>query len=238
MKKKNLTQSDLTQSDLTRPDLTQLDPDLKKQRFGINLIVRLSQHEQMALQLLQHALAIKLGQNGLFSIPPNAIHLTVMPLIWARNSEPHADKQTWQMIQQETREKLDLLFQNQAAFPLAKGEIKLFPNSIIVQFDYPNALKHIRTKLKQFACLKPVLKSDPSIAHITLFRFTEALCYPTVKNVIDTEKHRIRDMNFSITEVLLTKEIVYPSIEWELIQTYSLQEKDPLQQSPTSSQSL
>lgn len=203
--------SNKTQPNLMTPDrMTIPDHQIGQPTFAINFIARPGGATRHAFAEIQQRLAADLP-GGVFACPLDSLHLTVVPIIWARGTYDFDVRTWWADNAGEAIDELLSFTKESPGFTLTCAGIDVLPGAIVTRFNPNPALNALREKVHDCPTFKDMLVEKIDFTHVTVFRFKKELPFSSVTKVV--ERLAVPKAEWVIDHLTLCQETTYPSLQ-------------------------
>ena len=195
------------------------DERIGKSVFAINLQALPSQTDVSNTVTLQKKI-YSLVPSGLYTCPPHSLHISIFPIIWARGNYSVDPKQYWNDASVSVLSRLSEVTSNKNEICLIAKGIEVFDSAVVLKFEENGLIEELRTSIKTTEELKMLPKSQTTLTHTTLFRFTEVFDVSQLK--IRIAEIPVDEINWTISNIELNQEIEYPSLKKAIIKNFRL----------------
>ena len=198
---------------------TEIDRQIGQAVFAVNLQAKPDAACQETLATIQDAIAGRMPA-GVYRCPPEALHLTVLPIVWVRGDYGLDIRARWADVADEAVEDLNRTARAAPAFELAGARLEVSRAAIFLRFESPPALEALRDGLLAIGRIGPFIRHRPNIVHVTLFRFEAAMpLAPLAETVAAVE---LPDLRWKVDRLVLCNEEQYPSLRYNILATFDL----------------
>lgn len=197
---------------MTRDRLTVPDHQIGQPTFAINFVARPDGVALEAMALSQAALAADLPA-GVFTCPLDSLHLTVVPVIWARGTYDFDVRQWWESNAKAVADDLAQLARESGPFELKLKELDVLPGAIVARFEPSSTLDALRQKVHEHRTIKDVLVEKIDFTHVTLLRFEVEMPLFDLSKVV--ARHDVPRQMWSVDHLILCQEETYPSLVYQ-----------------------
>ncbi|MEQ8735596.1 MAG: hypothetical protein RIC29_11780 [Rhodospirillaceae bacterium] len=198
---------------------TAVDAHINQPTFAINFIAQPDGAFRQSLARMQQALAADMPP-GVFTCPLGSLHLTVVPLIWARGTYAFDVRQWWSDHLVTSVDFLEGLCDKSSAVTMICAGLEVYPSAIVLRFEPSPALIALRQQIFNSGKFDAVILEKPNFFHITLFRFEVAMPLSDIAGIVD--RHTQMPPNWTIDQLQLCQEDVYPSLQTKEIASFQL----------------
>jgi hypothetical protein len=197
-----------------------------------NVCIRPGPTAAAALTALQ-ASALRL-EPALLRVPEPALHANLAWLLPVHQEFDLPKDELWQRHGPQWTATLADAAARTSSFRLSYRHLVATSSAVITVADEPNRLSALRRELMPLLHL-PGSASAGDLAHITLFRYAKPLRDPAaLLHWAAATKFRL---DIEASELLVIRERVYPSLDYEILHRIALMPASPAQQPATNSRS-
>jgi len=202
-----------------RREQTEPDPRIGTQVFAINLQIIPAPKALQEIVQLQKKLAAELPA-GCFLCPSHSLHLSVLPVIWARGDYGADVRALWAATSRQIQNSLSEVLSRQKVFSLKADSIEGRAQAILLRLSEHQALFDIRRAAITLLERHGLAAAMPDLAHVTMFRFSQSFDLDLVHDVVS----RIEQppISWKVDRLLLMEEQTYPSLVSLQMAEYSL----------------
>ncbi|MEQ9446095.1 MAG: hypothetical protein RJS98_11055 [Rhodospirillaceae bacterium] len=198
---------------------TVADARINHPTFAINFIAQPDGAFRQSLAQTQQALAADMP-SGVFACPLDSLHLTVVPLIWARGTYAFDVRQWWSDHLVASVDFLANLTGTSSVWTMICAGLEVYPSAIVLRFAPSPELIALRQQIYNSDKFEAVILEKPDFFHITLFRFEAAMPVSGIAGIVD--RHTQMPPNWTIDQLQLCQEDVYPSLQTKQIASFQL----------------
>ena len=195
------------------------DKRIGKRVFAINLQALPSQTDVSNTVTLQKKI-FSLVPSGLYACPPHSLHVSISPIIWARGNYSVDLQQFWYDASVSVLSRLCEVTTNKNEICLIAKGIEVFDSAVVLKFEENGLIEELRKSIETTEELKMLPKSQMTLTHATLFRFTEV--FDISQQKIQIAEIPVDEINWTISNIELNQEIEYPSLKKIIIKNYRL----------------
>jgi hypothetical protein len=200
---------------------THMDSQVGLPTFGINLIARPRPLVSEKFSAIQDELSLAVPKGVLYRCPPSSLHLSVFQFVWARRiKESAADESVWSDHQNHIVERLNALACLADAFVLDRPCILAGASAVILRFDPSPMLEALRDDISAITALSHLSSNRPTIQHVSIFRYDQEVALNPIQHACNNV--HIPHLVWTIDELELVREKVYPSLDLDIIWTFRL----------------
>lgn len=187
-----------------------VDHQIGQPTFAINFIARPDGAIRHVFAEMQQALAADMP-DGVFTCPLDSLHLTVVPIIWARGTYDFDIQEWWAAQAKDVTKELSGLANESQAFTLTCAGIDVLPGAIVVRFNPNPTLNALRGKVHRCPTFKDMLVEKIDFTHVTVFRFERELPLSSVTKIV--ERYALPKAEWAVDRLTLCQETTYPSLQ-------------------------
>lgn len=195
------------------------DPQIGQPTFAINFIARPDGPFRQALAQMQRGLAAELPA-GVFTCPLDSLHLTVVPIIWARGAYDFDVRGWWDANEGRAIKELSGLVQQAEAFTLTFRGFDVLPSAIVARFEPHTVLNAMRDQIHHTSMFSDMLVEKIGFTHITVFRFETEVLLSDVTDVV--QRRAAHETTWTIDHLTVCLEEIYPSLRCTDIAEFGL----------------
>jgi CheY-like chemotaxis protein len=198
-----------------------MDSQVGLPTFGINLIARPRPLVSEKFSAIQDALSLAIPKGVLYRCPLSSLHLSVFQFVWARRiRESAADESVWSGYQNHIVERLNAVASSTDAFAVGRPRILAGESAVILRFDPSPVLEALRDDISSIAGLGGLSTNRPTIQHVSIFRYDQEVAVNPIQQACNNV--HIPHLVWTIDQLELVREKVYPSLELDVIRTFRL----------------
>jgi hypothetical protein len=201
-------------------DKTLVDCDVGLPTFAINLIARPTSSVRNKFSAIQDAISVAVSKGVLYRCPPGSLHLSVFQFVWARRVGGPAAESVWNSYQNHIIEGLEAVISSTDGFIVGRPSIDARESAVILKFDPSPVLEALRDGISSIAGLYRLSTNRPTIQHVSIFRYHQEVALQGIREACSNVS--IADPAWTIEELGLVRENVYPSLDLKLIRTFRL----------------
>jgi hypothetical protein len=197
-----------------------------------NVCIRPSPAAAAALAALQAR--VLRPEPALLQVPEQALHAN---LAWVLPVHQEFDRPKDELWQRHGPQWLAILADAAAktsSFRLTFRHLAATSSAVITVADEPNAFRALRRELVPLLRV-PGSASAGNLAHVTLFRYATPLRDPA--SLLQWAAATTFCLDIDVSELLVIKERVYPSLDYEILHRLPLAPATPAEQPATKSRS-
>jgi hypothetical protein len=185
---------------------------------GYNVHIELDPPTRSALEKIQRSLYQ--AEPGLLVCPPKALHVSVAWLL-AVHENYQVDKDSlWERNGGEWMAQLRRIAAESTAFRITYEHVVATDSAVIVLARPSEPANRIRQMIRERLRLPPETRNEADLVHTTLFRYRGQLSDPErfLAMIEDTRA----DATAEVEDLVVTKELVYPSLKAEVLERLPL----------------
>jgi hypothetical protein len=201
-------------------DKTRVDGHVGLPTFAINLIARPSPLVQQKFSAIQDAISLATSEGVLYRCPASSLHLSVFHFVWARRVGESSDESVWSENQNHIIERLNAMASVTDAFMVGRPYIVASESAVILRFHASPVLEALRDDISSIAGLSCLRTNRPTIQHVSIFRYQQEIPLHAIQEAC--RNIPIADPGWTIEDLRLVRENVYPSLHSDLICAFAL----------------
>ena len=180
---------------------------------GYNVHIELDSPSRSALEKVQQSLYQ--AEPDLLVCPPKTLHVTLAWLLAVHVSYPVDKDSLWERHAEEWMAQLRLIAAKSTAFRITYEDVVATDSAVIALARPSEPVNRIREMIRESLRLPPETRNEVDLVHTTLFRYRAPLRDPEefLARLEDTRA----DATAEVEELVVTKELVYPSLEAEVL---------------------
>ena len=166
--------------------------------------------------------ALEKVQQGLFQAEPNllacpkeTLHVSVAWLLAVHESYPVDKDSLWERHAEEWKAELRRIAAESTAFRITYEHVVATDSAVIVLARPSEPVNRIRQMIRERLRLPPETRNEADLVHTTLFRYRGQLSDP--EKLLATLEETSADATTEVEELIVSKELVYPSLEAEVL---------------------
>ncbi|MBE9557911.1 MAG: 2'-5' RNA ligase family protein [Proteobacteria bacterium] len=198
---------------------TEADGRLGQPVFAVNLQANPGGASRAAIVAIQDAVAAEMSA-GVFRTPPETLHLTVFPIVWARGDQGVDIRRTWAGISADFTRDLKRMADASPAFELRGARLDVMPAAIILRFEPSPALEALRERISAMRQPGGLATRRPNLAHMTLFRFETAMPLSPLAEAAAAQA--FPEPRWTVDRLVLSREKTYPSLQTAILAEFDL----------------
>ena len=195
--------------------LTQPDIRIGKPVFAVNLQAFPTGPALDSLCGLQSALFQAVAGRGIYMCPRDSLHLTVLPIIWARGSYKDRPDKVWNSVSKDVIRLLSRNVDRYLEFSITFDDVLVSEQAIYLRYSKTEKLDDLRRTLSNIIKDVDLEIGIPTITHTTLLRFNGELSLDDLEDGISNVS--VRPHEWTISSTALSIERRYPSLLLETL---------------------
>ena len=178
-----------------------------------NVHIELDARTKSSLGKTQQAL--KRAEPSLLACPPKALHVSVAWLLAVHASYPVSKDSLWEHHAPEWTMELNRIAAESPAFPIAYEHIVPTDSAVIALAEPTEPVNRIRQLIREHLRLPSETRNEADLVHTTLFRYRAPLSDP--ERFLAILEDMSAEAAAEVDELVVSKELVYPSLEAEVL---------------------
>jgi hypothetical protein len=159
--------------------------------------------------------ALKRAEPGLLACPPKSLHVSVAWLLAVHTNYQLCKDSLWERHAEEWKAELNRIAAESPAFRLTYEHVVATDSAVIALAEPTEPVNRIRRIIRERLSLPAETRNEAELVHSTLFRYRGMLSDPE-KFLAILEKTSART-TAEVDELVVSKELVYPSLEAEVL---------------------
>jgi hypothetical protein len=180
---------------------------------GYNVQIELDPLTRSALARTQQIL--HQAEPNLLVCPEETLHVSVAWLVAVHASYPAGKDFLWERHGEEWTAELGRIAAQSAGFRIAYEHVVATDSAVIALARPGEPVNRIRGMIRERLHLPPETRNRADLVHTTLFRYRGALSDP--ERLLATLEDASADATAEVGELVVSKEMVYPSLEAEVL---------------------
>ena len=180
---------------------------------GYNVHIELDLRTTSSLEKIQQSLYQ--AEPNLLVCPEKTLHVTLAWLVAVHVSYPVDKDSLWKRHAEEWMAQLRRIAARSAGFGITYEHVVATDSAVIALAQPSEPVNRIREMIHERLRLPVETRNDADLAHITLFRYRAALSDP--EKLLAMLEGTSADATAEVEELVVTKELVYPSLEAEVL---------------------
>jgi 2'-5' RNA ligase len=178
-----------------------------------NVHIELDPRSRSALGKIQQSLYQ--AEPNLLVCPPKTLHVSLAWLLAVNASYPVDKDLLWERHAEEWTAELRRIVAQSTAFRLTYEHVVATDSAVIVLARPSEPVNRIREMIRERLRLPPETRNEADLVHTTLFRYRGALSDPA--KLLAMLEDTSADATTEVEELVVSKELVYPSLEAEVL---------------------
>lgn len=159
---------------------------------------------------------LKRAEPNLLVCPQKTLHVSIAWLL-AVHASYQVDKDSlWERHAEEWTTELTRIAAQSTGFRITYEHVVATDSAVIALAQPSEPVNRIREMIRERLRLPPETRNEADLVHTTLFRYRGALSDPE-KFLAMLEEHMSADATAEVDELVVSKELVYPSLEAEVL---------------------
>jgi hypothetical protein len=160
------------------------------------------------------------AEPNLLACPRETLHVSVAWLLAVHASYPVPKDSIWGRYREEWTRELDRIAAQSTGFRIAYGHVVATDSAVIALAEPTEPVTRIRQMIREHLRLPPETRNEADLVHTTLFRYHGPLSDPEkfLAMLEDTSAEAAAEVD----ELVVSKELVYPSLEAEVLARFPL----------------
>lgn len=178
-----------------------------------NVQIELDPRTKASLEQVQQSL--KRAESGLLSCPPETLHISLAWLLAVHVDYPVAKDLLWERHGEEWTTEMARIAAESAGFRISYERVVATDSAVVALARPTEPVNRIRGAIRERIRLPPETSNRADLVHTTLFRYHRPLSNPgkLLAAVEDTSV----GASTEVDELVVSKELVYPSLELEVL---------------------
>ena len=168
---------------------------------------------------------LKQAEPGLLVCPATTLHVSVAWLLAVRVSYPTPKDSLWERHAHEWTAELRRIAADSEAFRITYEHVVATDSAVIVLARPTGPVNRIRRMIGERLSLPPETRNEADLVHTTLFRYGGALSDP--EQFLAMVEDGNANATSRVDELIVSKELVYPSLETEVLEHLPLTPRTP-----------
>jgi len=190
-----------------------VSPQWAKPSRGYNVQIELDHRTRSALEQIQQGLYQ--AEPNLLVCPPETLHVSLAWLLAVRASYLIDKDSLWERHGDKWTTELRRIAAQCTRFQITYEHVVATDSAVIVLAWPAKPVNRIRGLIRERLRLPPETRNEADLVHTTLFRYRGKLSDPEKFRamIVDTRA----DATTEVEELVVSKELVYPSLEAEVL---------------------
>lgn len=188
-------------------------------RFGHNLVgpttSRSNWTPRTRLSLEKIQWSLQRAEPNLLVCPPISLHVSVAWLLAVHVSYPVSEDSLWKRHGEEWTTELRHIVAESTGLRITYEHIVATDSAVIALAQPSEPVNRIREMIRERLRLPSETRNEADLVHTTLFRYRGALSDP--ENLLAMLEDMNADAITEVEELVVSKELVYPSLETEVL---------------------
>ncbi len=180
---------------------------------GYNVQIELDPRTKASLGQTQQGL--KQAEPNLLVCPQETLHVSVAWLLAVHTSYPVAKDPLWERHAEGWTAELNRIAAQSAGFRIAYERVVATDSAVIALGRPTEPVNRIRGMIRERLRLPPETRNGADLVHTTLFRYRGPLSDPA--KFLAMVEEAGADATAEVDELVVSKELVYPSLEAEVL---------------------
>ncbi len=181
---------------------------------GYNVQIELAPRTRSSLEKIQQSL--KQTEPNLLVCPQETLHVSIAWLLAVHASYQVSKDSLWERHAEEWTIELTRIAAQSAGFRVSYEHVVATDSAVIALAEPTGPVNRIREMIRGRLRLPSETRNEADLVHTTLFRYRGALSDPA-KFLAKLDKDMSTDATAEVDELVVSKELVYPSLEAEVL---------------------
>jgi len=178
-----------------------------------NVQIELDPRSQASLEKTQQAL--KRTEPTLVACPRQALHVSIAWLLAVHASYPVPKDSLWERHGEEWTTELNRIAAQSTGFRITYEHVVATDSAVIALAEPTEPVNRIRRMIRERLRLPSETRNEADLVHTTLFRYRGPLSDP--EKFLATLEDTTAEAAAEVDELVVSKELVYPSLEAEVL---------------------
>jgi hypothetical protein len=178
-----------------------------------NVHIELDPHTKASLGKTQQSL--KQAEPTLLVCPQETLHVSLAWLLAVHVSYPVAKDSLWERHGKEWTTELDRIAAQSLSFRIAYERVVATDSAVIALAEPTDPVNRIRRMIRERLRLPSETRNEADLVHTTLFRYGGPLYDP--EKFLAMLEDTSAEVEVEVEELVISKELVYPSLEAEVL---------------------
>ena len=178
-----------------------------------NVQIELEPRTRAALEKIQRSL--RKEEPGLLVCPRETLHVSVAWLLAVHAGYPVSKESLWERYGQDWTTELARVAAESAGFRITYEHVVATDSAVIALAGPAEPVNRIRGLIRDHLRLPPETRNEADLVHTTLLRYRTPLSDP--EKFLATLEDTVTDATAEVDELIVSKELVYPSLEVEVL---------------------
>ena len=180
---------------------------------GYNVHIELDPRTRSSLEKIQQSLYQ--AEPNLLVCPEKTLHVSLAWLVAVHASYPVAKDSLWERHGEEWMAELRRIAAQHPGFRITYEHVVATDSAVIALAQPSEPVNRIREMIRERLRLPAETRNEADLVHTTLFRYGGALCDP--EKLLAMLEDTSVDATAEVEELVVSKELVYPSLEAEVL---------------------
>jgi 2'-5' RNA ligase len=163
---------------------------------------------------------LKRAEPNLLVCPKETLHVSIAWLLAVHASYPVAKDSLWERHAEEWTAELARIAAGSRGFRITYEHVVATDSAVIALAWPTEPVNRIRKMIRERLSLPPETRNKADLVHTTLFRYRGALSDPG--KFLAMLEDESADATTEVDELVVSKELVYPSLETEVLESLPL----------------
>ena len=168
---------------------------------------------------------LKRAESNLLVCPGETLHVSVAWLLAVHASYPAPKDSLWERHAHEWTAELHRIAARSNAFRITYEHIVATDSAVIALARPPGPVNRIRRMIGERLSLPPETRNEADLVHTTLLRYGGSLSDP--EQFLAMVEDESANATSEVDELVVSKELVYPSLETEVLERLPLAPRTP-----------
>jgi hypothetical protein len=155
------------------------------------------------------------AEPNLLVCPEKTLHVSLAWLVAVHASYPVDKDSLWKRHGEEWMAELRRIAAQHTGFRITYEHVVATDSAVTALAQPSEPVNRIREMIRQRLRLPPETRNEADLVHTTLFRYRGALCDP--QKLLAMLEDTSADATAEVEELVVSKELVYPSLEAEVL---------------------
>ena len=186
--------------------------------LAYNVQIELDPRAKASLGKVQQSL--HQAEPNLLACPPESLHVSVAWLLAVHVNYPADKDSLWERYGEEWTTELNRIAAESLSFRIAYERVVATDSAVIVLAEPTEPVNRIRRMIRERLRLPSETRNEADLVHTTLFRYRGPLSDP--EKFLAMLDDMSADAAAEVVELVASKELVYPSMEAQVLARLSL----------------
>jgi 2'-5' RNA ligase len=188
-----------------------------------NVQIELDPSARASLELIQKNL--KRAEFNLLMCPGETLHVSVAWLLAVHASYPAPKDSLWERHADEWTTNLHRIAAESTAFRITYEHVVATDSAVVALARPTGPVNRIRRMIGERLSLPSETRNEAALVHTTLFRYGGSL--PDPAQFLAMVEDESANVTSEVDELIVSKELVYPSLETEVLERLPLASRTP-----------